>query len=353
MIPANFTKKIEVGVLGATGVVGQHLVAMLAGHPWFRLTFVAASERSAGKRYCELPWRLARPLPEEAERLVLDSLIPGNAPEILFSALDAGAAGEAEAAFACAGHIVLSNARNHRMDPCVPLVIPEVNAEHLAALPFQKQQKCWRGAIITNPNCSTIFLAMALAALRKLNPQKVVVTTMQALSGAGYPGVASFDALGNVIPFIAGEEEKIEHETRKILGTFTANGFAPANLQISAQSTRVPVVNGHTEAVSVHLREHATREEIIGCFEKFVGRPQEIGLPHAPKSPVLHLDSADRPQARMDVERFAGMAVQVGRVRECSVLGYKFVLLGHNLIRGAAGAALLNAELMCAEGLLN
>lgn len=353
MIPVDFTKKIEVGVLGATGVVGQHLVAMLAKHPWFQLTFVAASERSAGKRYCELPWRLAHPLPDEAERLVLDSLIPGNAPKILFSALDASIAGEAEAAFAAAGHIILSNARNHRMDPCVPLVIPEVNAEHLAALPFQKQQKDRRGAIITNPNCSTIFLAMALAALREFTPRKVIVTTMQALSGAGYPGVASLDALGNVIPFIAGEEEKLENETRKILGRFTGKEFAAADIQISAQTTRVPVLNGHTEAVSVELRERATPSDILRSFEKFAGRPQELNLPSAPKRPVVHFDSADRPQPRLDVERFGGMAVQVGRVRECPALGYKFVLLGHNLVRGAAGAALLNAELMCAEGLLN
>jgi aspartate-semialdehyde dehydrogenase len=346
------TKKIDVGVLGATGVVGQQLVAMLAGHPWFRLTWVGASERSAGKRYGELPWRVTRPMPEEAERLVVNSLIAGSAPKILFSALDASVAGETEAEFAAAGHIVVSNARNHRMDACVPLVIPEVNAEHLAALKFSEQEKRWRGAIVTNPNCSTVFLAMALGALREFNPQKVVVTTMQALSGAGYPGVASLDAMGNVIPFIRGEEEKIENETRKILGTFKERAFAPADMQISAQSTRVPVVNGHMESVSLELRERATREDIIRSFEKFMGRPQEPELPSAPKRPLVYFESADRPQPRLDVECFDGMAVQVGRVRECPVLGYKFVLLGHNLIRGAAGAALLNAELMHVEGLL-
>jgi aspartate-semialdehyde dehydrogenase len=292
-------------------------------------------------------------MPEEAERLLVNSLIAGSAPKILFSALDAGVAGETEAAFAAAGHIVVSNARNHRMDPCVPLVIPEVNAEHLAALKFQEQEKRWRGAIVTNPNCSTVFLAMALGALRDFNAQKVVVTTMQALSGAGYPGVASLDAMGNVIPFIGGEEEKIEKETRKILGKFTGREFAPADMQISAQTTRVPVINGHTETVSVTLRERATREDIIRSFENFMGRPQELELPNAPARPTVHFDCADRPQPRLDMERFGGMAVQVGRVRECSVLGHKFVLLGHNLIRGAAGAALLNAELMHAEGLLN
>lgn len=347
------TRRTEVGILGATGLVGQQLVAMLDAHPWFRLTWISASERSAGKRYCELPWRITRPLPEEAERLIVDSLNPGSAPKILFSALDAGVAGETEAAFASAGHIILSNARNHRMDPCVPLVIPEVNVEHLSALAFQKQRKNSAGAIVTNPNCSTIFLAMALAALRDFKPRKVIVTTMQALSGAGYPGVASLDALGNIVPFIAGEEDKIECETKKILGTFTENGFAPAQVQISAQTTRVPVVNGHTETVSVELQERPTREEILRSFHNFSGRPQEIELPHAPKHPLVHFDSDDRPQPRLDVDRFGGMAVQVGRVRECPVLGHKFVLLGHNLIRGAAGAALLNAELMYAEGLFN
>lgn len=353
MSAAKATKKIDIGVLGATGVVGQHLVAMLAGHPRFRLTWVGASERSARKRYGELPWRVTRTLPVEAKRLIVNSLIAGSAPKILFSALDASVAGETEVAFAAAGHIVVSNARNHRMDLCVPLVIPEVNAEHLAALKLQRQQKGWSGAIVTNPNCSTVFLAMALAALREFNPQKVVVTTMQALSGAGYPGVASLDAMGNVIPFIAGEEEKIENETKKILGRFNGKEFTPADVQISAQTTRVPVVNGHTEAVSVELQERAAREDIIRSFEKFMGRPQELALPSAPKRPVVHFESADRPQARLDVECFGGMAVQVGRVRECPVLGHKFVLLGHNLIRGAAGAALLNAELMHAEGLLN
>jgi len=347
------TKKIGVGVLGATGVVGQQLVAMLHGHPWFRLVWVAASERSVGKRYGELPSRHTQPLSEEAERLIVNSLTAGNAPKILFSALDASVAGETEAALAAAGHIVISNARNHRMDPCVPLLIPEVNAGHLSALQLQKQQKGWSGSIVTNPNCSTVFLTMALAALREFTPRKVIVTTMQALSGAGHPGVASLDALGNVIPFIAGEEEKLENETRKILGRFTGKEFAPADIQISAQTTRVPVVNGHTEAVSVELRESATRKDIIRSFEEFAGRPQELKLPSAPQRPVVHFDSADRPQPRLDVDRFSGMAVQVGRLRECPVLGHKFVLLGHNLIRGAAGAALLNAELMHTKGLLN
>lgn len=349
----NAAKKIDVGVLGATGVVGQHFVALLANHPWFRLTWLAASERSAGKRYGELPWRLSAPLPEDAERLEVQAAEPSGAPRIVFSALDASVAGEAEAAFASVGHIVLSNARNHRMDPLVPLLIPEVNPQHLSVLPLQKAEKRWSGAVVTNPNCSTIFLALALAALRELEPERVVVTTLQALSGAGHPGVASLDALGNVIPYIAGEEEKIESETRKILGDFCDQQFEPAEIAISAQTTRVPVANGHTEMVSVGFRNRVSRYEILAAFEKFAGKPQALNLPSAPRRAIIYLDSPDRPQPRLDVERFDGMALQVGRLRACPVLGYKFVLLGHNTIRGAAGAAVLNAELMRGEGLLN
>ncbi|MFZ0639801.1 MAG: aspartate-semialdehyde dehydrogenase [Candidatus Acidiferrales bacterium] len=349
----NAAAKIEVGILGATGVVGQHFVALLANHPWFRLTWLAASERSAGKRYGDLPWRLAAPLPDDTARLEVGSAETRTAPKIVFSALDACVAGEVEAAFASAGHIVLSNARNYRMDPCVPLLIPEINPQHLDALTQQKKQKGWSGAVVTNPNCSTIFLALALGALREFEPERVVVTTLQALSGAGHPGVASLDAVGNVIPFIAGEEEKLESETRKILGRFCGEKFEPAPITISAQTTRVPVVNGHTEMVSVGFRNLVGRDEMLAAFEKFAGKPQALNLPHAPRRVIVYLDAADRPQPRLDVERFDGMAVQVGRLRECPVLGHKFVLLGHNTIRGAAGAALLNAELMRAEGLLN
>jgi aspartate-semialdehyde dehydrogenase len=345
--------KIEVGILGATGVVGQHFVALLADHPWFRLTWVGASERSAGKRYGELPWRLAAALPEDAARLQIQPTETSNAPKIVFSALDASVAGDVEAAFAAAGHIVVSNARNHRMDAVVPLLIPEINAQHLDVLARQRKQKGWSGSVVTNPNCSTVFLAMALAALRELEPANALVTTLQALSGAGHPGVASLDAMGNVIPFIAGEEEKIESETRKILGDFRGGRFKPAPLDISAQTTRVPVVNGHMETVSVGFRHPVTHEDVLNAFQKFSGKPQELNLPSAPRQPIVYLDMPDRPQPRLDVERFGGMAVQVGRLRECPVLGHKFVVLGHNTIRGAAGAALLNAELMHARGLLN
>lgn len=345
--------KIEVGILGATGVVGQQFVALLANHPWFRLTWLAASERSAGKRYGDLAWRLLAPLPEDAARLEVRSPEEPTAPKVVFSALDASVAGEVEAAFASAGHVVLSNARNYRLDPWVPLLIPEVNPQHLAALAGQKREKGWSGALVTNPNCSTIFLALALAALKEFLPEKVIVTTLQALSGAGHPGVPALDAVGNVIPLIPGEEEKIETETTKILGEFCDGRFKPAPITISAQATRVAVVNGHTETVSVGFPNVVTRNEILAAFRKFAGKPQELKLPHAPGQAIVYLDGADRPQPRLDVDRFGGMAVEVGRLRHCPVLGHKFVLLGHNTIRGAAGAALLNAELMHAEGLLS
>ena len=345
--------KIEVGILGATGVVGQQFVALLANHCWFRMTWLAASERSAGKRYGDLPWRLVTPPPEDAAGLQVQAIETRTAPKIVFSALDACVAGEIESAFASAGHIVLSNARNYRMDPLVPLLIPEINPQHLDALAVQKKQKGWSGAVVTNPNCSTIFLALALAALRELEPERVIVTTLQALSGAGHPGVSSLDAMGNVIPFIAGEEEKIENETTKILGRFCGEKFEPAPIAISAQTTRVPVINGHTEMVSVGFRKGVKHDEILAAFEKFAGKPQQLKLPLAPRQPIVYLESPDRPQPRLDVERFDGMAVQAGRLRACPVLGHKFVVLGHNTIRGAAGAALLNAELMHAQGLLN
>jgi len=344
--------RIEVGLLGATGAVGQHFVRLLANHPWFGLTWVAASERSAGRRYGELPWRLAATLPEEIAALPVHTLDGEGAPELVFSALDASVAGECEARLAERGHWVASNARNHRMDPSVPLVIPEVNAEHLELVEQQRAEKGWRGAVVTNPNCSTVFLAMALAALRPFSPRRVAVTTMQALSGAGYPGVASLDSAANVIPHIEGEEEKLERETRKILGTVEGGSIAPHAVQISAQTTRVPVLDGHTEAVSVELGRAASREEILAAFAEFAGEPQALGLPSAPAHPIVVHERADRPQPRLDAETHGGMAVHVGRVRACPVLGWKFVLLGHNMVRGAAGAALLNAELLVARGLL-
>lgn len=345
-------RRIEVGLLGATGAVGQHFVRLLAGHPWFRLTWVAASDRSAGRRYGELPWRLAAPLPDEIAALPVRSLDAASAPELVFSALDASVAGDCEEEFARRGHWVVSNARNHRMDPAVPLIIPEVNPEHLSLIERQREEKGWRGGLVTNPNCSTVFLAVALAALRQFSPRRVTVTTLQALSGAGYPGVASLEATANVIPFIDGEEEKLEGETKKILGSIAGGSVTPHPVAISAQTTRVPVLDGHTEAVSVELAKPASREEILAAFAEFSGEPQALALPSAPARPIVTHERADRPQPRLDVESYGGMAVHVGRLRACPVLGWKFVLLGHNMVRGAAGAALLNAELLVARGLL-
>jgi len=346
-------KKIEVGILGATGTVGQQLAALLADHPWFRLTWLAASERSAGKRYGELPWRLPAPLAEEFAALRVEALRPGTAPRILFSALDSSIAGDAEREFAAPGHFVVSNSRNHRMDSLVPLLIPEINADHLGLVPLQQKKEGWRGAIVTNPNCSAIALSLALAPLRAFELRRVIVTTLQALSGAGYPGVASLDATANVIPYIEGEEEKIEVETRKILGRLAKGGIELHSAAISATSTRVPVINGHTESVSVELGKNTERDDILAAFSIFSGEPQKLRLPSAPARPIVYMDAPDRPQPRLDAERGGGMAVYVGRLRYCHVLSYKFVVLGHNTIRGAAGAALLNAELMVAKKLVD
>jgi len=351
--PASARKsRIEVGILGATGSVGQQFAALLANHPWFRVTYLAASDRSTGKRYGELPWRLAASCSSDIAHLSVEALKPDVGPKLVFSALDASVAGDAEEEFAAAGHWVVSNARNHRMDPLVPLLVPETNPEHLGLIPHQQKSKGWRGAIVTNPNCSTVFLAMALAGLRRFRPRRVLVTTLQALSGAGYPGVASLDATANVIPFISGEEEKIETETRKILGSFAKDFVKPSSVVISAQTTRVPVIHGHTETVSVELAETPPLDDVLAAFREFSGEPQRLGLPSAPAQPIVYLEGPDRPQPRLDVESYAGMSVQIGRLRNCPVLGYKFVLLGHNTIRGAAGAALLNAELMSALNML-
>jgi aspartate-semialdehyde dehydrogenase len=345
--------RIDVGVLGATGMVGQQFVAQLAAHPWFRLTWLGASERSAGQRYADAaPWRLPTPPSAEVADLIVQGAAPGNAPELVFSAMDASVAGEIEQAFAKAGHLVVSNSRNHRMDEDVPLLVPEVNGDHLSIIEAQRARRGWSGAIITNPNCSTVFLAMVLAPLRAFGLRAVSVTTLQALSGAGYPGVASLDATANVIPFIAGEEPKIEQETRKILGELRNGRVEPHPVLVSAQTTRVPVVNGHTEAISFSLEASPSIDEVREALTRFSGPPQRHGLPSAPLQPIVYLSEDNRPQPRLDVDRDGGMTVSVGRLRPCPVLGYKCVALGHNTVRGAAGAAVLNAELMVAEGVL-
>lgn len=340
----------EVGVLGATGVVGQHFVSRLSRHPWFEPVWLAASGRSEGKAYREAaPWRLAASMPDAAASRLVEACVPGRGPQLVFSALDASVAGEVEEAFARAGHTVVSNARNFRMDPLVPLLIPEVNAGHLGVLEAQRREKGWTGALVTNPNCSTVVLAMALAPLRPFGIARVVVTTLQAVSGAGYPGVPSLDILGNVVPFIGGEEDKVESETQKILGTAPGGPTHPA--VISAQTTRVPVIDGHTMTVSVEFTSRPDIGAVTQALRTFRGRPQELGLPGAPDPVILVTDDQARPQPRLDADRGDGMAITVGRVRPCPVFHVKFVALGHNVVRGAAGAAILNAELMVAEGL--
>ena len=344
--------KIDVGVLGATGMVGQQFIARLAHHPWFNLSWLAASERSEGKSYADAaPWRLASPMPDACRRMTVEGCVPGRGPKVVFSALDAKAADDLEAKFAAAGHIVLSNARSFRMDPVVPLLIPEINADHLEMLADQRKKKGWTGGIVTNPNCSTVVLAMALAPLRQFVIKRVLVSTMQAVSGAGYPGVPSLDILGNVVPFIGGgEEEKIETETLKILGS--KGGRAPLTAIVSAQVNRVPVIDGHTMTVSVELAAHPPVPAVIEAMRTFSGKPQELKLPTAPDPAILVMSAENRPQPRLDAELGGGMTVTVGRVRACPVLTHKFVALGHNTIRGAAGASVLNAELMKAQGLL-
>jgi aspartate-semialdehyde dehydrogenase len=344
-------RRIEVGILGATGMVGQQFINQLSGHPWFDPTWLAASERSEGRRYRDAtPWRLETPLPEAVGERTVEAAEPSGGPRLVFSALDASVAGEIEQAFAEAGHIVVSNARNHRLDPAVPLLVPEVNADHLALVRVQATAKGWKGAIVTNPNCSTVILAMALAPCRAFDLRACLVSTMQAVSGAGYPGVASLDIVGNVIPFISGEEEKIETETRKILGQLTDGRVEPHGVRVSAHTNRVPVIDGHTETVSIALGAQVSAHDLRAAFDAFTGVPQQLGLPSAPPRPLLYLEATNRPQPRLDAGRDGGMTVTVGRLRPCKVLDWKFVALGHNTVRGAAGAAVLNAELMVAQG---
>jgi aspartate-semialdehyde dehydrogenase len=341
---------MDVGVLGATGMVGQQFILQLADHPWFRPVWLAASERSEGRSYGDAAsWRLDEPPPASVTSQMVHACTPGRGPRLMFSALDAAAAAEIEPAFARAGHLVISNARSFRMDPSVPLLIPEINPDHLGLLTRQRRDHGWPGAIVTNPNCSTVVLAMVLAPLRRFGLRAVNVTTLQAVSGAGYPGVPSFDILGNVIPSISGEEEKMESETQKILGTIADGVVSPHLVVVSAHTTRVAVIDGHTEMVSIKLDDPASLDDIREALTSWRGRPQELGLPTAPEAPIVYLEQANRPQPRLDAGRGGGMTVSVGRVRRCPVLGTKLAALGHNTIRGAAGAAVLNAELMVAD----
>lgn len=348
------SQQIEVGVLGATGMVGQHFIKFLQGHPWFELTWVGASDRSAGKKYREATsWRLDGAMPETVADLKVQECKPDTkAPKLVFSAMDASVATDIERAFATAGHTVVSNSRNHRMEPDVPLLVPEVNPEHLGILERQKKDRGWPGAIVTNPNCSTIVLTLGLAPLKPFGIKRMVVTTLQAISGAGYPGVASMDINANVIPFIGNEEEKMQTETQKILGDLSGGKLVDLKADVSAHCNRVPVVDGHMVTVSVEFERKTSVDDVRKAIDSFTGLPQKLNLPSAPARPVIYMEQQDRPQPRRDVERERGMAVFVGRLRECPVFGVKFLACGHNTIRGAAGAAVLNAELMKSQGLL-
>ncbi len=352
-LPVGAVRKWRAGVLGATGLVGQRLVKLLASHPWFELTEVAASERSSGKSYAEaVRWHLDGPIPHAARSLVVKSLDPSLDCDFVFSALDSSVAGGAEEDFARAGYPVVSNSKNHRMDPDVPLLIPEVNASHLDAIRTQQKNRSYDGGfIVTNPNCSTAGLVLVLKPLADaFGLEKVFAVTLQAVSGAGYPGVASMDIHANVIPFISGEEEKMESEPQKLLGKWDGARFIDAGLGLSAHCNRVPVLEGHLECISVSLKKIASLKEVREALRDFEVSAELASLPSAVRHPVHVLDGDDRPQPRRDVHAGNGMAAVVGRVRECPLLDIKLTLLSHNLVRGAAGAALLNAELLAARG---
>jgi aspartate-semialdehyde dehydrogenase len=348
--------RIPVAVLGATGAVGQTFIRLLIGHPWFELTAVAASERSAGKRYGDAARWLGGELPASVASMCVVPCDPAHvtAP-LVFSALDAAVAGDVEAAFAHAGRMVLSNARNYRLEPDVPLLIPEVNPEHLALLDRQRSARGWDGAIITNPNCATTVIAMALAPLhRAFGVRQLFATTLQALSGAGYPGVPSLDILGNVIPFIGGgEEEKIQSETPKLLGTLADGAVVPAPMAVSAQVTRVPVEHGHTACLAIALERRATPEQALASLADWRSPIASLNLPSAPERTLVITRADDRPQPRRDVDTGGGMSVVIGRVRSDPIADLRLVALGHNTIRGAAGASILNAELLVARGLVS
>jgi aspartate-semialdehyde dehydrogenase len=344
--------KIPVGILGATGIVGQRFVQMLEHHPWFEVAWLAASDRSEGRLYGEAArWKLKTTLPAQVAGMRVSAAKPDGAPKLIFAALDASIAAEMEPLFAEAGCAVITNSSALRMQKDVPLVIPEVNPDHIELIESQSWRKKSGGFVVTNPNCSAIGLVLALCPLQQLfGIETVMAVTMQAVSGAGYPGVASLDILGNVIPYIPKEEEKMEEETRKLLGRLNGAGIIPADFAMSAQCNRVAVEDGHTESVSVKLQRKVQPEEIINAWINFRSVPQALKLPSAPAEPVRYVATSDRPQPRLDVESGKGMTTTVGRLRPCGVLDWKFTVLSHNTIRGAAGAALLNAELLKAQG---
>jgi aspartate-semialdehyde dehydrogenase len=347
--------KIPVGILGATGIVGQRFIQLLEHHPWFEVAWLAASDRSEGREYADAArWKLRTPIPANVAKMKVSSATPDSAPKVIFAALDSAIAAELEPRFADAGHAVITNSSALRMAPDVPLVIPEVNPDHIKLIERQNWRRKSGGLVVTNSNCSAMGLVLALAPLHKqFGIETVMAVTMQAVSGAGYPGVASMDILGNVIPYIANEEPKMEEETRKLLGSLNGSGIVLAPFKMSAQCNRVAVEDGHTESVSVKLKKSVQPNDIVEAWENFRGLDQVAKLPSAPKQPVRYMHQNDRPQPRLDVDLGNGMTATVGRLRPCAVLDWKFTVLSHNVIRGAAGAALLNAELLKVEGYLS
>lgn len=345
-------RKFRVGILGATGMVGQRFIQLLEHHPQFEVTAVAASDRSQGKAYGEAcSWRLQGEVPERVRSLTVQAPAPPLECDLVFSSLPGDIARETEGSFAAAGYPVISNSSAFRMDEDVPLLIPEVNHQHLDLLPRQRQRYRSGGYIVTNPNCSTIMLALALAPLNAaFGISAAAATTLQALSGAGYPGVASLDVLDNVLPYIGGEEEKIETETTKILGRCVDARIEPAPMAVSAQCHRVNVADGHMAAVRVKLSRPAELGDLRDALAGFQSLPQELGLHSAPRVPVVVREEADRPQPKLDRDAGHGMTITIGRLMPDAVLDYRFVVLSHNTIRGAAGAAILNAELLIALG---
>jgi len=345
-------RKRTVAVLGASGTVGQRFISMLAGHPWFEIAALTTSDAKAGKRYGDITaWHFGADMPDGVADMKLQATRDDIDAEICFSALPSDAAEQWEAALAKTGHHVFSNVKTHREDPDVPLIIAEVNPDHADALEVQRKKRGWSGSLVTNGNCSAITFSLAAAPLHKtFGIEKAVVSTLQAVSGAGYPGVPSLDAIDNVVPYIGEEEEKMERETKKFLGSWDGKTFRDADIAFSAHCNRVPVRDGHTETVSITLRGDPSVDDVMNTMRTFRGKPQELRLPTAPACPVIVRTERDRPQPIRDRDAGKGMSVVVGRVREDPVLGYKYVVLGHNTIRGAAGASVLNAELLAAEG---
>jgi aspartate-semialdehyde dehydrogenase len=343
--------KIPVGILGATGSVGQKFIELLVNHPWFQITELAASEKSAGKLYGErVNWFSSAPLPESVAKMEVKTCQPDLKCHLVFSGLDSSVAGEIEADFANNGYCVVSNSRNHRMDEDVPLLVPEINPDHLELI---KGQRYGKGSIVTNPNCSTIGLVLALKPiLDQFGLEQVSVVTLQALSGAGYPGLPSLDILDNVVPFISGEEGKMESEPRKIFGKLDSDKIIFNPVNISAQCNRVAVLEGHLECVQLKLSKKAQLRDIISAWQNFSSEPQKLRLPTAPIRPIYYFEDERFPQPRIHRQLENGMAVAVGRLRNDSILDIKFIILSHNTVRGAAGGAILCAELMKAKGFL-